>query len=97
MAGIAEQAHMSDRTLGRKFRAATGMTVFDWIVRERVNRAKVILEVTDFPIAEVAAMAGFGSAEGLRRHFEKAVGTTASSYRRTFRDGSRGPVPSLAG
>ena len=88
MATIATQAHMSERTLGRKFRAVTGMTVFDWIVRERVNRAKVILEVTDFPIVEVAAMAGFGSAEGLRRHFEKAVGTTASSYRRTFRDTS---------
>ena len=91
LATIAAHAHMSERTLGRKFRAATGMTVFDWIVRERINRAKVILEVTDFPIVEVAAMAGFGSAEGLRRHFEKSVGTTASGYRRTFRDGDRRP------
>ena len=76
--------------MGRKFRTATGMTVFDWIVRERVNRAKVLLELTDFPVGEVAAMAGFGSVEGLRRHFEKAVGTTAGGYRRTFRDGDRG-------
>lgn len=87
LATIAAHAHMSERTLGRKFRTAAGMTVFDWIVRERINRAKVLLEVTDFPIAEVAAMAGFGSAEGLRRHFEKSVGTSAGGYRRTFRDG----------
>jgi AraC family transcriptional regulator, transcriptional activator FtrA len=85
MASIAAGTHMSERTLGRRFRAATGMTVFDWIIRERINRAKVLLETTDFPIGEVAAMAGFGSTEGLRRHFEKAVGTTASGYRRTFR------------
>lgn len=90
LATIAAKANMSERTLGRKFRTATGMTVFDWIVRERVNRAKVLLELTDFPVVEVAAMAGFGSVEGLRRHFEKAVGTTAGGYRRTFRDGDRG-------
>lgn len=89
LAAIAANAHISERTLGRKFRAATGMTVFDWIVRERINRAKVLLEVTDFPVGEIAAMAGFGSTEGLRRHFEKTVGATASAYRRTFRDADR--------
>lgn len=85
LAQIAAQGHVSERTLARKFRAATGITVFDWIIRERVNRAKVLLETTDFSIGQVAAMAGFGSTEGLRRHFDKTVGTTAGAYRRTFR------------
>ncbi|MFN8228321.1 MAG: helix-turn-helix domain-containing protein [Mycobacterium sp.] len=85
LAQIAAHQHMSERTLARKFRAATGITVFEWIIRERINRAKVLLETTDFSIGEVAAMAGFGSTEGLRRHFDKAVGTTAGAYRRTFR------------
>ncbi|WP_163733211.1 GlxA family transcriptional regulator [Mycolicibacterium madagascariense] len=85
LAQVAAHGHMSERTLARKFRAATGTTVFDWLIRERINRAKVLLETTDFTIGEVAAMAGFGSTEALRRHFDKAVGTTAGAYRRTFR------------
>lgn len=93
---MAAHAHISERTLDREFRAATGLTVFDWIVRERVNRAKVLLEITDFPIVEVAAMAGFGSSEGLRRHFEKAVGTTAGGYRRMFRGAEREPAATVS-
>jgi transcriptional regulator GlxA family with amidase domain len=86
LAELARHEHMSERSLVRKFRAATGMSVFDWIAKERVNRAKVLLETSDFAISEVAAMVGFGSAETLRRNFEKAVGTSAGAYRRTFKN-----------
>jgi AraC family transcriptional regulator, transcriptional activator FtrA len=88
LADLARHEHMSERSLVRKFRAATGMSVFDWIARERVGKAKVLLETSDFAVSEVAAMAGFGSSETLRRNFEKAVGTTAGAYRRTFRKGA---------
>ena len=84
---IAAQAHLSERTLVRKFRAATGTSVLEWVIRERLNRAKVLLEATDFPVGEVAVMSGFGSTESMRRQFEKSVGTTAGAYRRTFRTG----------
>jgi AraC family transcriptional activator FtrA len=84
LAELARHELVSERSLVRKFRAATGMSVFDWIAMERVNRAKVLLETSDFAVSEVATMVGFGSAETLRRNFEKAVGTTAGAYRRTF-------------
>ncbi|MGH7289718.1 MAG: GlxA family transcriptional regulator, partial [Myxococcota bacterium] len=86
LAELARHEHMSERSLVRKFRAATGMSVFDWIAKERVSRAKVLLETSDFAISEVATMVGFGSTETLRRNFEKAVGTTAGAYRRTFKN-----------
>ncbi|MFI5610792.1 GlxA family transcriptional regulator [Amycolatopsis sp. NPDC051903] len=85
LAGLAAQVHLSERSLVRKFRHATGMTVFDWINRERVAGAKTLLETTDHRICDIAAMVGFGSAETLRRHFERQVGTTAGTYRATFR------------
>lgn len=85
LAQLAAHEHMSERSLVRKFRAATGMSVFDWIARERVSRAKILLETTDFAVSEVAAMVGFGSSESMRRNFEKSVGTSAGAYRRTFR------------
>jgi AraC family transcriptional regulator, transcriptional activator FtrA len=42
------------------------------------------LEVTRDSIDEVAATAGFETAETLRHHFRKAFGTSPSSYRRRF-------------
>lgn len=89
LAELAKRQHISQRSLVRHFRATTGMSVFDWITRERINRAKVLLETTDFRIGEVAAMVGFGTSETLRRNFDKAVGITASEYRHTFQSPSR--------
>lgn len=85
LAQLADHEHMSERSLVRKFRQETGMSVLDWITNERVNRAKILLETTDFPVAEIAAMVGYGSPETLRRNFDKLVGTTATTYRSTFR------------
>jgi AraC family transcriptional regulator, transcriptional activator FtrA len=84
LAGLARHEHVSERTLERRFHQATGISVFDWVIQERVSLAKVLLETTDFRIGEVAAMVGFGSAETLRRNFEKLVGTTAGQYRDSF-------------
>lgn len=85
LASLARHEHLSERHLVRRFRAETGMSVFDWITTERINQAKTLLETTDFPVAQIAAMVGLGSSESLRRNFSRLVGTTASSYRSTFR------------
>jgi AraC family transcriptional regulator, transcriptional activator FtrA len=86
LARLAAHEHISERSLVRKFREDTGLSVFDWITRERVNQAKVLLETTDYRVSEIAAMVGFGSSETLRRNFEKIAGTTATAYRATFRE-----------
>jgi AraC family transcriptional regulator, transcriptional activator FtrA len=85
LASVARREHISERSLVRRFHAETGLSLLEWINRERVNRAKVLLETSDFAVTEIAAMVGFGSNETLRRNFDKWVGTTASAYRRSFR------------
>lgn len=85
LASIAAREHMSERSLDRRFRAQTGMSPFEWITGERIARAKMLVESTDLPIGQIAAMVGLGSPESLRRHFTRAVGASAASYRRTFR------------
>lgn len=85
LARLAEYEHVSERSLVRMFREETGTSVLDWITRERVNRAKVLLETTSYRVSDIAAMVGFGSLETLRRNFEKIAGTTATAYRSTFR------------
>ncbi len=82
---VAARAHMSQRTLVRRFRAETGESLAEWVARRRIERARALLEDTDLPVAQVAHDAGFGSVEALRRHFRARVGTSPRAYRDTFR------------
>lgn len=82
---MAEQTGYSERTFARRFRAAVGTTPLQWITAQRVQAAAEALETTDDPVEVVASSTGFGSAASLRQHFERALATTPTAYRRTFR------------
>ena len=84
LTALAARAAMSERTLQREFRAATGQAPYEWIVGERIARAKELLESTRLSTQAVAARVGLGSAESLRHHFRRRVGTTPGQYRRRF-------------
>jgi transcriptional regulator GlxA family with amidase domain len=90
---LAARAHMSARTFARRFRSATGATPTAWLNRQRLQRARELLEATDLPVEVVAERSGFGSGAVLRSHFA-ALGTTPQAYRRTFA-GPRGSSPAL--
>jgi transcriptional regulator GlxA family with amidase domain len=81
---LAERAGMSGRTLARRFKAETGTTPHQWVLRQRVALAEQLLETTDAPVEEVARRSGFASATVLREHFGQLRGTSPTRYRRTF-------------
>ncbi|HTH77037.1 MAG TPA: transcriptional regulator FtrA [Trinickia sp.] len=82
---LAQRAAMSGRTLQRRFREATGLGPYEWLIRERVALAKDMLETRPrLSIALVAQRAGFGSEESMRRHFRRIVMTSPAAYRQRF-------------
>jgi AraC family transcriptional regulator, transcriptional activator FtrA len=81
---LAARAAMSTRTLQREFRAATGQAPYEWIVGERIGRARELLESTGLAQAAIAERVGIGSVESLRHHFRRRVGTTPARYRARF-------------
>jgi transcriptional regulator GlxA family with amidase domain len=85
LADLARHASMSVRTFTRRFRDETGMSPGRWLMRQRVEHARRLLEGTDLPIDGVARQAGFGTAASLRQHLHAAVGVAPAAYRRTFR------------
>lgn len=87
---MAAHACTSVRTFMRRFRATTGTTPSRWLTQRRIDHARRILETTDAPVDRVAQDSGFGTAANLRAHFQRAVGTTPTAYRRTFRVSERG-------
>jgi transcriptional regulator GlxA family with amidase domain len=91
LADLARAAHVSTRTLARRFEEAAGATPLQWLLQQRVRRAQHLLESTDEPVERVASLCGLGSAANLRQHFTRAVGVPPASYRRTFRHGSHEP------
>jgi transcriptional regulator GlxA family with amidase domain len=84
LADIAAHAMMSRRSLARHFRAQTGTTPLRWLLAQRLQRARELLETTSLPLTAVAEASGFGSLETLRHHFTRQVGTTPSAYRAAF-------------
>jgi AraC family transcriptional activator FtrA len=82
---MAAHALTSTRTFMRRFRAATGTTPLQWLLRQRIRHARRLLETTDEPIERVAQWCGLGTAANLRVHFQRAVATTPTAYRRAFR------------
>jgi AraC family transcriptional activator FtrA len=81
---LAGRAMLSPRSFARRFRAATGTTPMQWLLRQRVLHAQRLLETSDLAVERVAEQCGFGTATALRVHFRRVVGTTPMAYRRTF-------------
>jgi transcriptional regulator GlxA family with amidase domain len=81
---LAEVAVMSRRTFTRRFREATGTTVTKWVNAERVARAQQLLETTDLSIERITSEVGFGTPLAMRQQFAAQLGTSPSSYRRSF-------------
>ncbi|MBA4026296.1 MAG: AraC family transcriptional regulator [Gordonia sp.] len=81
---LADQARMSRRSFVRQFRSATATTPARWILEQRLNSARLILETTDWSVDEIADACGFGSAVTFRQNFVSAYSTTPTAYRRQF-------------
>lgn len=93
---LAGRSAMSPRTFARRFRATTGTTPHQWLLRQRVLLAQRLLETTDLPVELVAGRCGLGTATNLRQHFQRIVRTTPNAYRRTFQQDQRFPQESAS-
>lgn len=82
---LAAHAGMSTRSFSRHFHAETGTTPLQWLLRQRIDRARLALEESDQTIERIADACGFGSAVSLRVHFRRELRTSPLAYRRTFR------------
>jgi transcriptional regulator GlxA family with amidase domain len=85
LADLAEHSHMSLRTFARRFTEEVGMSPGRWLIQQRVDRARHLLETTDLPVDEIAGQVGFAGGTSLREHLHAAIGVSPLAYRRTFR------------
>jgi len=82
---LADRAGMSERSFARAFRREVGQTPAAYVETLRIERARDLLEDGAPSLEGVAQMAGFASAEVLRRAFHRRVGVSPADYRARFR------------
>jgi len=81
---LAERARMSERTFLRRFEEATGCSPKQWLIQERLGRARELLEGSQWPVERIADACGFGSADTLRHHFRRTLKVSPARYRERF-------------
>ena len=89
LSDIANAAHLSVRSLSRRFRDQLGLTPLQWLTAARLRLARSLLETTDHSIEAIAVYAGLGSAANLRARFSADLATSPSAYRRSFASRTR--------
>ncbi|MBD2652398.1 response regulator transcription factor [Synechocystis sp. FACHB-383] len=72
---------MSTAYFCRFFQKEMGCSPYQFIIQQRVERAKIILLERELPISEVALRCGFSSHSQLNYHFRNLLGITPKEYR----------------
>lgn len=82
-ARLAGRVDMSLTTLRRKFRAATGMSLHEYLLQLRIHAAQRLLAETDLPIKTVADRLGYRDVFYFTRQFRVFTGVPPAVYRQS--------------
>lgn len=80
---VAEYAGYSPEYLTTRFKKETGMTLYTFIQRNKINEAQRALLCTAQPISSIASALGYHSLSHFSKAFKAAVGVTPLQYRNT--------------
>ncbi len=81
LARIGEAVGAPAHRLATQFRRHTGVTLHQFVIQSRIERARRLLASTDDPIALIAIECGFASQSHLTTAFGHHVGITPGTYR----------------
>jgi AraC-like DNA-binding protein len=84
---LAKLFDMSRRSLLRRFKNATSLTVANYITQVQVAKAKRLLTTSDALIKQIAHETGFKSPSSFALAFERSVGMTPTAFRQAARGG----------
>jgi AraC family transcriptional regulator len=73
---MAQEIGMSKYHFARLFKESTGMSPYQYLIKCRIERAKILLRDKTARISEVASTVGFSDQSQFTRHFKRLVGAT---------------------
>ena len=82
---LAKFANYSPNHLGKRFKDATGYPPMRYLSNVRIERAKLLLQGTSFPISAIMEQTGFTDAAYFSKSFKKMIGYSPQKFRKLHR------------
>lgn len=79
---LADAAGIDRSHLYRLFKQRTGLSIKDYLIQLRMDRARELLRQTDLTMGAVARSVGYNDALYFSRLFKKRIGVAPTAYRR---------------
>lgn len=84
LADLAQLLDMSQFHFSRLFKQSLGVSPYQYLLQQRVERAKLLLKQTDQSIMDIAMQCGFSSHSHLSKQFRQFMGMSPKVYRRSL-------------
>lgn len=81
LADLAALLNMSQFHFSHLFKQAIGIAPYQYLLQQRIERAKQLLKHSDRPITDIAFLCGFNSHSHLSKQFRQLTGITPTIYR----------------
>lgn len=79
---LASLVYLSQFHFARAFKEAVGITPHRYLTQRRIERAKILLAVTQLSVQEIAIKVGYINISHFTKQFRRYVGATPAAYRR---------------
>ncbi|WP_430451251.1 helix-turn-helix domain-containing protein [Rhodopirellula europaea] len=80
LADLADIAQLSAFHFARLFKQTTGLPPHQFVIHQRVERAKLLIVEGQLSLAQIALAVGFSDQSQLNRHFKRLVGVTPKRF-----------------
>ncbi len=80
LAALSARFGVSQSTLSRAFRRSYNRSLIDWVLEERVMRAKAMIEERNMNFTEIAEALGYSSVNYFSKVFKKKTGMSPTEY-----------------
>jgi two-component system response regulator YesN len=84
VASVAEHFYITPNYFSRLFKRVAGECCNDYIVRQRMERAKIMLKTTEYKTGKIAYLIGYRDTNYFSLAFKKQVGVSPTEYRQRF-------------
>jgi transcriptional regulator GlxA family with amidase domain len=84
IAAMCRAIAVHERTLARKFQAATGTSPLSYLQSRRIARARQLLEMSALTLEQIVGQCGYEDVSSFRKLFTRRVGMTPREYRSRF-------------